>query len=484
MLTPQITEQPVADGRNRAVGACSLAYLHIDRAGRIQDWNEAAERLFGWPRDEVIGRPLADTIIPPALRSAHNAGFARRLALGDGPDLGHRFEAPAVHRDGSELTVSMTLDSLGPDGFCAFISDQTEWHQARQELQRSNQLINAILQHTTAVISAKDLDGRYLFVNGEYERVFQVSAADMVGREEADVLPAAIAAGSRAHDVEVAGSGAARTVLEQLPFGDDIREYVVTRVPLADPDGSVYGVCTIAIDDTARRRTEAALAAGEERFRSTVNNAPGMLYQFRIEPDGTGAFTFVSAACRDLYGLAPEQIVGGTEADLITYIAEEHRESYRASVRESAATLEPWEWRGAIVRHDGQRRWLYGVARPHREPGGATVWDGMLLDQTREHATEVRLAGTRHELEDLTHRLAPLSFTAAADAGAPVADLVALIDPADHDELARCWAAARDGRPADAECAAAGPGGGRLWVRLRPRPDGQVDGACFRVGRS
>ncbi|WP_436529587.1 PAS domain S-box protein [Actinoplanes sp. HUAS TT8] len=381
LSAPQISEQPVAgDDRFRAVDASSLAYVQVDRAGLIQDWNPAAERLFGWPRDEVIGRSLADTIVPPSLRSGHNAGFARRVAIGDGPDMGHRFEVPAVHRDGTELNITMNLDSLGPSGFAAFISDQTEWHQARQDLQRSNQLISAILQHTTAVISAKDLDGRYLFVNGEYERVFHVSAADMVGRGEDDVMPAAIAAGSRAHDVEVTGTGNARTVLEQLPFGDEIREYIVTRVPLADPDGSVYGVCTIAIDDTERRRTEAALAAGEERFRNTVNNAPGMLYQFRIDAEGS-RFTFVSDACRDIYGVEPDEVTAAA-GEIVDRIAEEERESYLASVRHSAETLEPWDWRGTIIRRDGGRRVLHGMARPHREPGGATVWDGILLDRT------------------------------------------------------------------------------------------------------
>ncbi|BCY12774.1 PAS domain-containing protein [Actinoplanes sp. L3-i22] len=377
---PEISEQPVADGRSRAVDASSLAYVQVDRTGLIRDWNPAAERLFGWPRAEVLGRSLADTIVPASLRSGHNAGFARRVAIGDGPDMGHRFEVPAVHRDGAELNISMTLDSIGPEGFCAFISDQTDMHQAKQELQRSNQLINAILQHTTAVISAKDLDGRYLFVNGEYERVFQVSAADMAGRGEEDVMPAAVAAGSRAHDVEVTETGDAKTVLELLPFGDEIREYVVTRVPLADPDGSVYGVCTIAIDDTARRRTEAALAAGEERFRSTVNNAPGMLYQFRVDAEGA-RFTFVSDACRDIYGVEPSEVTSAA-GEIVDRIAEDERDAYLASVRHSAETLEPWEWQGTIIRRDGGRRLLHGMARPHRGPDGATVWDGILLDRT------------------------------------------------------------------------------------------------------
>lgn len=478
---PQISAPPAAGLRDRAVDACGLAFLQVDKAGVIRDWNPAAERLFGWARAEIIGRRLTDTVIPPALRSAHNAGFARRLVTGDSDGLGHPVEVPALHRDGSELRISLTVDSLGDDGFCAFVTDQTRGHRAQQELQRSHTLISAILQHTTAMISAKDLDGRYLFVNGEYERVFRVTAADMVGRTEADLVAAPVAAVGRTHDREVVAGGTARTVLEEIPFGDEIRRYVVTRVPLTDPDGSVYGVCAIAVDDTVRQRSEDAIAAGERRFWRTVDNAPGMLYEFRMEPDGQASFTFVSEGCRDIYQLEPADILDSA-ARITDIIADEDRQSFTDSVLQSAATLEPWDWRGSVVRRDGSRRWLYGVARPHREPGGATVWAGMLLDRTRERNTELDLEAVRGDLADLVGRLAVTSATAPATAG-PCAALAALVAPRDQEALSDLWRAALRGDRADAVLAGrAGADGedGRLLVRLRPRGE-QISVSCFRI---
>ncbi|MFC7528278.1 PAS domain S-box protein [Actinoplanes sp. GCM10030250] len=497
-----LSAPPAAPVRERALDATALAFLHVDRAGLIQDWNPAAERLFGWNRAEVLGRALADTIVPASLRSAHNAGFARRLVTGEGDTLGHRVEVPAIHRNGRELRVSMIIDACGDDGFTAFVSDQTQWYEAQQELQRSSTLISAILQHTTAVISAKDLDGRYLFVNGEYERVYQVTAADMVGRSEAEMLAASVAAVGRAHDVQVTATGTARTVLEEIPFGDDIRQYVVTRVPLTDPDGSVYGVCTIAIDDTSRRRDADALAAGEQRFWNTINNAPGMLYQYRMEPDGTTSFTFVSEGCRDIFQLEPYQVIEDANLVLGT-IAPEDQEGFVASVMLSQQTLEPWDWRGSTIRKDGSRRWLYGVSRPHREPGGATVWDGMLLDRTRERDTELDLAAVRGDLENLVDRLASVSFTAlagpdgavavpAADGTTgpcPVAALEALIVPAERASLAELWSAALRGERVDT--ARTGPDG-PVHIRMRNRQDGAgrtggrtlIGVACFDLGRA
>ncbi|WP_083449028.1 PAS domain-containing protein [Actinoplanes rectilineatus] len=469
--------------RNRAVDATALAYLHVDRAGMIRDWNPAAERLFGWTRSEIIGRRLADTLVPAGLRSAYNAAFARRLVTGDGDLVGSRVEVPAVHRDGGELQITINIDELGADGFFAYVSDRTDWHRAQQELQRSTTLITAILQHTTAVVFAKDLQGRYLFVNGEYERVFQVAAADAVGRLEAEVLPAAVAAVGRAHDEQVARTGVAGTAVEEVPTGDDLRQYLVTRVPLTEPDGTVYGICTIAIDDTARRRSEAALAAREKQFWTTVNNAPGMLYQFRTGADGDSGFTFVSEGCRDIFGLEPGDLITSMRR-LSEVIAPEDLESYLASVQESARTLQPWSWRGSMICRDGSRRWLYGVSRPHREPDGSIIWDGMMLDRTRERHTEADLAELRREMTGLTEQLAVLSLVTGADT-APAPALTTLVEAAEHETLDRIWAAAREGKPADMRCARA-DGRGRLWVRLRPRvEDGEVliEVACFDLGR-
>ncbi|XVV12526.1 PAS domain S-box protein [Actinoplanes sp. CA-131856] len=452
-----------------ALRATSLAFVEIDRAGVIREWNPAAERLFGWSRDEVRGRSLADTIVPASLRAAHAAGFARRLVAGDDAWPGTQVQVPACHRDGSELLVSMVINAVD-DGFCAFLSDRTEWHRAQQQLQRTTTLVSSILEHTSAMISAKDMDGRFLFVNGEYERVFGVSASDLVGRLDADVLPDAVALTGRRSNQQVVATGEAVTGLEEVPFGDEVRQYVVTRFPLTDPDGSVYGVCAIAIDDTDRRRSEAALGESERRFRATVNNAPGMLFQFQIAPDGGESFTFVSEGCREIYGLDPRAVM--TDPSLITEIvAEEDRESFVRSVTETVLTLQPWRWQGTVIRHDGERRWLHGNARPHRMADGTTVCDGMVVDRTGDRRTEM-------ELDELTRRLAVHRFTVTTgqDGRLLVVESTGE-DPLSYDGMEAAWAGALGGFPADAEL----PGRG-LWVRLRPRvAEGRllIDGTCF-----
>ncbi|WP_181952555.1 sensor domain-containing protein [Vulcaniibacterium gelatinicum] len=107
------------------------AYIAMDAEGRVLEWNRQAERLFGWARTEAVGRDLAELIIPPPLRQAHRHGLANFLSTGEGTVLNRRVEMTALHRDGHEVPVSMTIWAT-PMGvswkFNAFLHDvQRQW---------------------------------------------------------------------------------------------------------------------------------------------------------------------------------------------------------------------------------------------------------------------------------------------------------------------------------------------------------------------
>jgi PAS domain S-box-containing protein len=112
----------------------------IDHQGRITEFNPAAERVFGYRRDEAVGKHLADVIIPPSLREQHRAGFARYLATGEARVLGKHIELTAMRADGSEFPVELAISRIamdGPPSFTGYLRDITERKQAEEELQRS-----------------------------------------------------------------------------------------------------------------------------------------------------------------------------------------------------------------------------------------------------------------------------------------------------------------------------------------------------------
>ena len=103
--------------RLRAVIETALdAVVQMDTEGIITGWNPQAEKIFGWPRDEAIGRMLSETIIPLQYREAHEQGMKHFLATGKGSMLNSRIEISALHRDGHEFPVELSITPVQDSG--------------------------------------------------------------------------------------------------------------------------------------------------------------------------------------------------------------------------------------------------------------------------------------------------------------------------------------------------------------------------------
>jgi PAS domain S-box-containing protein len=119
--------------------------LTIDHQGLITEFNLAAERTFGYARNDVVGKELADIIIPPSLREQHRRGLARYLATGNTRVLGKRVEMTAVRADGSEFPVELAITRIptdGPPSFTGYLRDITERKRAIEKLQRNQELLD------------------------------------------------------------------------------------------------------------------------------------------------------------------------------------------------------------------------------------------------------------------------------------------------------------------------------------------------------
>jgi PAS domain S-box-containing protein len=142
-------EAVLRDSEQRAraiVETAHDAFVAMDAAGRITDWNRQAEALFGWPRADVLGRPVAETIIPPHYRAAHQHGLEHFLATGMGPVLNRRIEITALHRDGHEFPVELSISPARQDGayvFNAFVHDISERKCAEEAMRTAREAAEA-----------------------------------------------------------------------------------------------------------------------------------------------------------------------------------------------------------------------------------------------------------------------------------------------------------------------------------------------------
>ena len=115
------------------------AVVGMNDAGLVTAWNPAAEEIFGWSRAEALGRTMGDLIVPAQYRQAHAKGLAHYNATGEGPVLEKRFKITAMHRDGSEFPVELSIFPMrGDDGrryFYGFLRSLAaeEAHRLEQE---------------------------------------------------------------------------------------------------------------------------------------------------------------------------------------------------------------------------------------------------------------------------------------------------------------------------------------------------------------
>lgn len=116
------------------------AVVGMNSSGDVVAWNAAAEDIFGWRRDEALGANMGDLIVPLHLRAAHTQGLSRYNRTGEGPVLEQRLRLTAIHRDGSEFPVEISIFPMkgadAPSMFYAFIRSL----KAEMEAQRQQEL--------------------------------------------------------------------------------------------------------------------------------------------------------------------------------------------------------------------------------------------------------------------------------------------------------------------------------------------------------
>jgi PAS domain S-box-containing protein len=139
----------IAEARRSAgVNAALDAIVTMRADGRIVEFNPAAERVFGYTKQSVIGRQVAETLVPPEQREEHRRGLAHYLATGEGALLGRLVEVIAMRADGDEFPAEMAISPLHVNGealFTAHVRDISERRQAIRALKESERRRREIL---------------------------------------------------------------------------------------------------------------------------------------------------------------------------------------------------------------------------------------------------------------------------------------------------------------------------------------------------
>lgn len=138
---------------------------------------------------------------------------------------------------------------------------------------RSEDYLSTIANNTTSIIYMKDLEGHYLFINKQWENVFNVTSQEVLGKTDFDLFPKEIAEKFIKNDKQIIQSGETFEGEEFAPHDDGLHTYISIKVPLKDSNGVIYGMCGVSTDITERKKMEDKIKKSNEELESFASIA-------------------------------------------------------------------------------------------------------------------------------------------------------------------------------------------------------------------
>jgi diguanylate cyclase (GGDEF)-like protein/PAS domain S-box-containing protein len=347
-----------SERRVRAIIDTALdAFVGVDAAGRITDWNPRAEAIFGWSRAEALGRQVAQTIVPPRHRQAQGQGVADPFTCA-GSAAGQRLQWVAMRRDGEEFPAEMTIGLInaGDEHFVgAFVQDISERKRIEDDLAREREVLDAVLDSIDVGVV---VCGR----NGQIS-LFNRAACELQGLPATPVPPAQWAE----HYDLYAADGVTRFAPEQIPLyralqGEVVKNVEMTvrprgRAPrflfgsgraLHARDGTKIGAVIAMKDVTGLKESERRLEASERLLRTIADNLPVLIAYI----DRDERYQFANATYEAWFGVPPSNMLGRTVRDAL---GDALYEQGRDFLQQSLA--------GHPSRYETEVAGLYGVRR-------------------------------------------------------------------------------------------------------------------------
>ncbi len=394
-----------SEARKTAILETSLdAIVGIDHKGVVREWNSAAEKIFGYRRDQALGSRLEALIVPAATTQKYLPGLSDYLMTGAASLIGRPVEVPARRANGDEFPMELALTQItvtDPPFFTAFMRDITDRKRAEEALRRSEARKSAMLETALDAIVTIDQQGKILEWNPAAEKIFGYSRELALGRSFAELM-------SQGANDELGRKGFARYLqtargrllgqrMELMAKRANGAEFPVelTIAHIAGGDEMVF--TSFIRDITDRRRTEEALRKSEERFRLLVEGVEDYaIYML----DTHGRVTTWNVGAERIHGYRAQEIIGRRFHRFYTpEDAERKKPDQALAVATSEGRYQDEHW---LVRKNGSPFWASFVITALRdETGKLTGFSSIARDVTkRKHAEdEIRRLNTALELQ-------------------------------------------------------------------------------------
>ena len=401
--------------------------------GTLIDVNQTALAFRGLRRSDVVGKPFWETPwwdLSRKLQEELKAAIAQ-AATGEFVRLQAQHRAQDGTIEEIDFSVTPITDQTGkvtqiiPEGrrITPLTRAQDQLRQAQAELERlvqertaeydkaieslreSEERLQGTLDHSPNLVFMKDLQGRYVDVNKQFERTFHLTRDDVIGKTDYDIFPSEYATAYHANDLQVSKAGRSLQFEEVALHDDGLHTNIVWKFPLRRLDGTPYALCGVVTDITERKLAEIALGEREHEFRLLADNIPAYFSYVDTEL----RYRFVNKRYQELFGRHQAELCGQLVKDVV---GEANFSAIEPHLREAFAGRQA-SFLYPMVLPNGDCRWMNVHYMPDRvETGRIRGVLALETDVTDQKQSELALQQNqlvieekRQELQMLTDKL-------------------------------------------------------------------------------
>ena len=417
ILQTDIEDRKQAEVRKAAILDSALdCIVTIDHEGRITEFNPAAERTFGYRRDEIVGKHLVETLVPSSLREEHRHAFARYLATGEARVLGRRIELAAVRADGSEFPVELTITRIpldGPPSFTGYLRDITERKQSEESFR-------AIVQTTPECVKVIARDGTLLRVNSAGLAIAGVESADLVlGQSFYNFLAPEHRERYREFNERICSGDKGFLEFDIINMQGDRRQMETHAAPMRNRDGSIVQL-GVTRDITPRKQAEEKLRRSEAFLAEAQHLTRIGSFSWRVATD---EITW----SEQLYRIFEfDQGVPVTLELIETRFHPGDLPLFAEMIKRARGAGDDFEYEHRLLMPDQSVKHLHLIAHTCRDRDGQPEYIGAAQDVTQSRLSEEALAKARSELAHVSRitSLGVLTASIAHEINQPLASIM------------------------------------------------------------
>ncbi|MBS0171064.1 MAG: PAS domain S-box protein [Nitrospira sp.] len=388
------------------------AIITVDDAHKIVLFNQAAEDMFGWGAQDMMGRRL-DRLIPERFRGVHSEHIREFSRSGvTTRHMGSLGVIMGVRANGEEFPIEAAISQIGIEGiryYTVILRDITARKRLEQELAEREGLLRAIIETAPECVKVLALDGTVQTINAAGMAILEAAdRAQVVGRDVCGLVAVEFQPAFRDIIRKAAQGEAGRLEFQLVGFLGTPRWLDIHVVPLRAADGSLSAVLGVTRDVTEWKKTEQLLRQSEERYRRLLAVLPDAIVVNR-----GGRIVFINEQGLQLFGASqPEDILGRSLYELVH--ADFHdlvRERIR-HLLDSGSTVPEVEEKA--VRLDGAAVDVAVRAARFQDEAGVGILV-VLRDLSMRKVSEQRLRESEERLQSLLGSMEDVIWSSSLD---------------------------------------------------------------------